>query len=61
MEENLFGAINPNREKRMCGYLLTRLKLMDKSLNEIFVNADITTQRMINLIMVLNTIACSMS
>lgn len=55
VEENLFGAINPSREKRMCGYLLTRLKSMDENLIEIFVNADITTQRMINLITVLNT------
>ena len=32
IEENLFGAINPNREKRMCGYLLTRLRSMNDRL-----------------------------
>ena len=55
IEENLFGAINPNREKRMCGYLLTRLRSMDDRLVEIFMKADITTQKLINLITVMNT------
>ena len=55
LEENLFGAINPYRGKRMGGYLLTRLKSMDKRLIEIFVNADIATQKLINLVTVMNT------
>ena len=54
IEENLFGAINPTREKRMCGYLLTRLKSMDERLIDIFVNADVSTQKLINLITVMN-------
>lgn len=53
VEENLLGAINPTRELRMCGYLLTRLKSMDERLVEIFVNADIATQKLINLITVM--------
>ena len=55
IEENLLGAVNPSRERRMCGYLLTRLKSMDNSLIDIFVNADIATQKLINLITVMNT------
>ena len=50
IEENLFGAINPNREKRMCGYLLTRLRSMDDRLIELFINGDVSTQKLINLI-----------
>ena len=55
IEENLFGAINPNREKRMCGYLLTRLRSMDDRLIELFINGDVSTQKLINLITVMNT------
>ena len=55
IEENLFGAINPVREKRMCGYLLTRLKSMDERLVELFVSTDISTQKLINLITIMNT------
>lgn len=55
IEENLFGAINPAREQRMCGYLLTRLKSMDERLVELFVSADVSTQKIINLITIMNT------
>ena len=55
IDENLFGAINPNRERRMCGYLLSRLRSMDERLVDIFVRADIATQKLINLITVMNT------
>lgn len=55
IEENLFGAINPTREKRMCGYLLTRLRSMDDRLIDLFTNADVSTQKLINLITVMTT------
>lgn len=55
IEENLFGAINPAREQRMCGYLLTRLRSMDERLVELFVSADVSTQKIINLITIMNT------
>ena len=55
IDENLFGAINPNRERRMCGYLLTRLRSMDDKLVSLFVRADIATQKLINLITIMNT------
>ncbi len=55
IEENLFGAINPYRGKRICGYLLLRLKSMDNRLIDIFVNSDITTQKIITLITIMKT------
>ena len=55
IEENLFGAVNPCREKRMCGYILTRIKKLDKELVEIFVNSNSETQRLINLIMIMKS------
>jgi hypothetical protein len=55
IDENLFGAINPNRERRMCGYLLTRLRSMDDKLVSLFATADIATQKLINLITIMNT------
>lgn len=55
IDENLFGAINPTREKRMCGYLLTRLKSMDDRLVELFVMSDVSIQKLINLITIMNT------
>ena len=55
IEENLFGAINPTREKRRWGYLLTRLRSMDDRLIDLFANADVSTQKLINLITIMNT------
>jgi len=55
IEENLLGAINPYREKRMCGYLLSRLRSMDERLVEIFINSDISNQKLINFITIMNT------
>lgn len=55
IEENLLGAINPNREQRMCGYLLSRLKSMDERLVEIFINSDVSNQKLINFIAIMNT------
>lgn len=55
IDENLFGAVNPTREKRMCGYLLARLKSMDDRLVELFVMSDVSTQKLINLITIMNT------
>ena len=45
IDENLFGAVNPTREKRMCGYLLARLKSMDDRLVELFVMSDVSIQK----------------
>ena len=55
IDDNLFGAANPNRELRMSGYLITRLKSMDDELVRIFAGSDVSTQKIINLIAVMNT------
>lgn len=39
----------------MCGYLLTRLRSMDDRLIDLFANADVSTQKLINLITIMNT------
>ncbi len=55
IEDNLLGAANPNRELRMSGYLITRLKSMDDELIRIFANSDASIQKVITLITVMNT------
>lgn len=55
IEDNLFGAVNPYREQRMSGYLISRLKAMDEELVRIFVKSDASIQKVINLIAVMNT------
>ena len=55
IEDNLFGAVNPYREQRMSGYLISRLKALDDEIVEIFVNSDASIQKVINLIAVMNT------
>ncbi len=54
-EENLFGAVSPERGRRMCGYLLRRLRAMDEKMIDIFVNADVSTRKLINLITIMKT------
>ena len=55
IEENLLGAVNPTRELRMAGYLLTRLRSMDDELVEQFMKSDVSTQKIINLITLMRT------
>jgi hypothetical protein len=55
VDENLFGAVNCNRGKRMCGYLVTRLNSMDDKLIDIFVHSDVTAQKLINLVTIMRT------
>lgn len=51
--ENLFGAINENRAKRMYGYIWNRVKRLDDELLELFEKSDVATQKLINLIAIL--------
>jgi hypothetical protein len=53
IEENLFGAVTENRVRRMAGYVVNRLAAMDEQLIKIFCEADVATQKLINLIMIL--------
>jgi hypothetical protein len=53
IEENLFGAATENRVRRMASYVVNRLAAMDEQLVKIFCEADVATQKLINLIMIL--------
>lgn len=53
IEENLFGAAKEYRAKRMCGYILNRAKKLDQTMIDLFLNSDLNTQKIINLITIL--------
>lgn len=53
VEENLFGAAKEYRAKRMCGYILNRAKQLDETMIDMFLNSDVNTQKIINLIAIL--------
>ena len=50
LDNNLFGAANAYREKRMYGYLINRAGMLDERMIRIFASGDISTQKLINLI-----------
>ena len=50
IEENLFGAPNEYRAKRMYSYISNRVKSVESGLMEIFLSSDIETQKLIILI-----------
>ena len=51
--ENLFGYAKEYRLNRVVGYILMRIRSMDETLTNIFMNSDIQTQKLINLITIL--------
>ena len=51
--ENLFGAPNEYRTKRMYGYLSNRANNIEKPLLDIFFVSDLGTQKIINLISII--------
>lgn len=53
LSENLFGATKEYRAKRICGYLLNRVKTMDTGLLALFGKSDMSTQKLINLLTIL--------
>ena len=53
IEENLFGATNEYRAKRIYGYLINRVSVVEKELSDLFFSSDLATQKLINLIAVL--------
>lgn len=53
IEDNLFGAINKNRARRMYGYMWNRVKRLDDKLIQLFETSDVPTQKIINLISIL--------
>lgn len=55
LSENIFGAINEYRAKRMCNYVINRAKLLSPDMMELFFTSDLQTQKLINLISILKS------
>lgn len=55
IEENLFGAAKEYRAKRMYGYIWNRVKKLDETLMELFLDSDLATQKIINLIAIIRS------
>lgn len=55
VEENLLGAVNPYRAKRVAGYLTNRVSALDAREIQMFIESDLATQKLLNLIAVLRT------
>ena len=53
IEDNLFGAPNEYRAKRMFGYISNRAGAIEDNLIELFFSSDLETQKIINLISVI--------
>ena len=53
LENNLLGAIKEYRAKRMYGYLRNRACMLDEELLALFMDGDLGTQKIINLIAIL--------
>lgn len=55
LKENLFGVAKEYRAKRIYGYIWNRVKQLDRTMMKIFVESDLATQKIINLICILKT------
>lgn len=55
IEENLFGAANEYRAKRIYGYIWNRAQHLDDKIIEMFFGSDLSTQKIINLIAILRS------
>lgn len=55
IEENLFYAAKEYRAKRIYKYIWNRVKRLDNSLIVLFINSDLSTQKIINLIAILKS------
>ena len=55
IEENIFGVAKARRARGVTGYLMTRLKVLDDALVQLFCEADLTTQKLITLIAILRS------
>lgn len=53
LDNNLLGAPKEYRARRMYGYLINRSKMLDEDLLQLFVEGDLRTQKLINLIAIL--------
>ena len=52
---NLFGAPNEYRAKRIYGYISRRASSLDDKAIELFFNSDLSTQKIMNLICIMRT------
>ena len=50
LNDNLLGISKEYRARRIYGYLKNRVDVLDEGLINIFINADLTTQKIINII-----------
>ena len=55
IEENIFGVAKERRARGVTGYLMTRLKVLDDALVQLFCEADLATQKLITLIAILRS------
>lgn len=55
LKENLLCASTEYRAKRIYAYILNRVKQLDQTMIKIFVQSDLLTQKIINLICILKT------
>ena len=55
IDENLLGASNTYRAKRMAGYLTNRAAALDANEIRLFMESDLATQKLLNLIAILRT------
>lgn len=53
IEENLFGAPNESRAKRIYGYISNRARQLDNKMIDLFFCSDLETQKLINLIAII--------
>ena len=53
IQNNLFGAPNENRARRVYGYIKRRTDSLDENAIELFFNSDLSTQRLFNLVCIL--------
>lgn len=55
IEENLFGAANAYRARRIAGYLVNRASTLDQTEVRLFAESDVATQKLLNIIAILRT------
>lgn len=53
LENNLLGAVKEYRAKRVYGYLIARSKMLDAEGVKLFMDSDLATQKLINLVAIL--------
>lgn len=55
IEQNIFGAVNANRSRRVTNYITNRAIALDETELKLFQDSDLSTQKIINLIAIMKT------